>query len=413
VLSHRRAIKWISWSLAGLVVLALLAVAVLVWLVDPNSYKPRIEAAVREATGREFALVGDIDLKFFPWLALRTGAGRFGNPPGFPAEPMASWRSAQLGVKLFPLLGGSLVVDKIRLEGADVQLILKADGTANWQGIAGDEPAQSESKKANAKKRHLTIDGVELRDSRLVFVDEGTPRSIEMKELNLSTDEIAPDQPFTDTELSGRLHMEGFAPEGAPFRFASPKIALTEDYSKLEMENFELEFAGFEGEGGLRGSFGETLTLSGSIDSNTFDPRAVLASVGIEAPKTTDPKALGQLQLAATWSLDGKGMRVDPLSMTLDDTHFKGNFQRGAGEDPVGAFELHGDVLNISRYIPPEDPESEPFVLPVAALKALKFRGLLELEQATLDDIEMKGVTLRLLLDEQGLRVPPAQGKQS
>jgi AsmA protein len=408
VLSYRRAIQWISWSLTGLIVLALLAVAVLVWLVDPNSYKPRIEAAVREATGREFALVGDIDLKFFPWLALRTGAGRFGNPQGFPAEPMASWRSAQLGVKLFPLLGGSLVVDKIRLEGADVQLILKADGTANWQGIAGDELADPGTDK---KARHLIINGVELRDSRLVFVDEGTPRRIEVKELNLSTEEIAPDQPLTDTEMSGRLHMDGFAPAGAPFRVASPKIALTEDYSKLEMETFELEFAGFEGEGALRGSFGETLALSGSIDSNTFDPRAVLASVGIAAPRTTDPKALGQLQLAATWSLDGNGMRIDPLSMTLDDTHFRGNFQLGAGEDPLGAFELHGDVLNLSRYIPPEDPGSEPFVLPVAALKALKIRGLLELERATLDDIEMKGVTLRLLLDEQGLRVPPPPGK--
>ncbi len=384
--------------------LALLALVVLVWLVDPNSYKSRIEAVVREETGREFALVGDIDLKFFPWLALRTGAGRFGNPQGFPAEPMASWRSAQLGVKLFPLLGGNLVVDKIRLDGADVQLILKADGTANWQGITGDEPADP-----NAKKRHLTIDGVDLRDSRLVFIDEGTPRRIEVQALNLSTDEIAPDQPFTDTEISGRLHMEGFAPEGAPFRFAAPKIALTEDYSKLDMEEFELEFAGFEGEGAVRGSFGEALALSGSIESNSFDPRAVLGSIGIEAPKTTDPKALGLLQLTATWSLDANGMRIDPLSMTLDDTHFKGNFRRGAGEDPVGDFTLRGDVLNISRYIPPEDPASEPFVLPVAALKALKFRGVLELEQATYEEIVMKGVTLRLILDEQGLRTPPAQ----
>ena len=56
------------------------------------------------------------------------------------------------------------------------------------------------------------------------------------------------------------------------------------------------------------------------------------------------------------------------------------------------------------RYIPPTDPQSEPFVLPTADLKALAFSGVVELEQATLDDIAMKGVTLRLLLDEQGLR---------
>ena len=69
----------------------------------------------------------------------------------------------------------------------------------------------------------------------------------------------------------------------------------------------------------------------------------------------------------------------------------------------MGEFALRGDELNISRYIPPTDPASEPFVLPTAALKALMFRGSVELERATLDDIDMKGVTLRLLLDEKGL----------
>ena len=100
----------------------LLGLAVLVWVVDPNAFKPRIEAAVREATGRDFTLVGDIELGFFPWLALRTGTGQFGNPPGFPAEPMASWQQAQLGAKLLPLIRGELEVDRIRLEGADMRL---------------------------------------------------------------------------------------------------------------------------------------------------------------------------------------------------------------------------------------------------------------------------------------------------
>jgi len=408
VASFKRALKWICWGLAALTVLLLLGIAVLVLLVDPNGFKPRIEAAVRDATGREFALIGDIDLKFFPWLALRTGEGRFGNPPGFANEPMATWRNAQLGVKLFPLLGGDLVVDRIRLEGADVRLTRKADGTANWQGIAGDEPADP-----NAKTRHLTIDGVDLKDSRLTFTDEGASRRIAITALNLSTDEIAPEAPFTDTEIAGNLHMDGFPDAGVPFHIEVPKAALTMDYSQLEVGEFELQFGSFEGEGSVGGSLGEPLALKGVIDTNSFDLRALLESVGIAAPKTTDPKALGQVELAATWRLDGGAMAIEPLSLTLDDTRFTGKFERGAGEDPVGDFTLRGDSMNLGRYIPPTDPESEPFVLPTAALKALKFRGLLELEQATYDDIVMKGVTLRLLLDEQGLRAPPAPEAKS
>ena len=43
-------------------------------------------------------------------------------------------------------------------------------------------------------------------------------------------------------------------------------------------------------------------------------------------------------------------------------------------------------------------------------LKSLNFRGVLEIDEATFEDVVMKGVSLRLLLDEQGLRSqsPPA-----
>jgi AsmA protein len=154
------------------------------------------------------------------------------------------------------------------------------------------------------------------------------------------------------------------------------------------------------------------MKLAGNIETNRFDPRVLLRSVGIEAPQTTDATALGQIQIAAGWRLDAGAIGIEPLTLTLDDTRFTGKFQRGGGEDPLGEFELRGDELDIARYIPPTDPASPPFVLPTAALKALKFRGVLELEQATLDDIVMKGVTLRLLLDEQGLRSQaPEAGK--
>jgi len=403
-----RYLKWTAWGLAGLIVLGLLALAVIVWLVDPNAFKPRIESSVRDATGREFALVGGIDLEFFPWLALRTGEGRFGNPAGFPAEPMATWKQAQLGVRLIPLLSGNLVVDRIRLVGADVRLTRRADGKGNWEGIGGDEPADPD-----APERHITIDGLELDKSRLLFVDEAAGSRVEINALRISTGAIEPDQPFTDTDIDGVLLMRGFAPEGVQFHFGSPEIALTRDYSRLDIEEFDLKFAALEASGAIAGELAEPMKLSGNIATNTFDPRAVLAAVGIEAPKTTDPKALGQVQLTATWKLDTGAIGIEPVKFRLDDTNFSGRFQRGAGKDPVGDFELRGDVLNISRYIPPTDPDSEPFVLPTADLRALKFRGVIELEQATYDDIEMKGVTLRLLLDEQGLRSqPPPVAKQ-
>jgi AsmA protein len=402
-----RLLKWISWIFAGLVVLILLGMAVLVWVVNPNGFKPRIEAAVREATGREFTLVGDIELGFFPWLSLRTGSGQFGNAPGFPAEPLASWRSAHLGVKVISLIGGRLEVDRIRLDGADVRLTRHADGHANWEGIGSNQPAG-----AQPRSRYITIDGVDLRDSRLLFVDETASRRVEITSLNLTTGAIAPEQPFSGTEIQGDLHMDGFVPAGVPFRLAVAKAALSKDYSSLDVPGFEMSLGAMQAEGGVSGDLGETPRLAGKFESNIFDMRALLTSMGIDAPKTTDPKALTRVALKTTWRLEAGAVAVDLLAATLDDTHFTGSFVRAPGDEPMGDFTLRGDRLDIARYVPPADPNSPPFVLPTAALKALKFSGEVELEQATYEDTVMKGVKLRLLLDEQGLRSGRAPANQ-
>ena len=397
-----RLLKWISFVLAGLVVITLLGVLAIVWFVDPNSFKSRIESAVKDATGRDFVLVGDIELGFFPWLALRAGEGRFGNASGFGAEPMVTWKSAQLGARLFPLLRGELVADRVHLTGMEIRLVRRADGVANWQGIGGNKPADP-----NAKPMELRIDGIEIKDSRVSFVDETIPRHVEVTALNLTTDEIAPGEPLTGNEIAGVLHMDGFAPAGVPFRLAVPKAVLPKDYASIEVQEYSLRFGGFEAEGGVNGTFGAQPKLQGKIESNQFDPRALLLSAGVAPPKTTDRDALGKVLLKATWAFDAGAINVDPFSLTVDDTHFTGDFLRGAGVDPVGQFSLRGDAMNISRYVPPKDPNSEPFVLPTAMLKQLKFAGIITLDQATLDDIVMKGVTLRLILDEQGLRGVP------
>jgi AsmA protein len=394
-----RPLKWVSLGLGALVALVVLGVLVVVWLVDPNSFKSQIEGAVRDRTGREFSLVGDIELGFFPWLSLKTGEGRFGSPPEFGPEPLVTWKSARLGVKLLPLLSGDVVADRIQLSGADLRLVRHADGSANWLGLTGAEPEDP-----NAKPTRLSVEGLEIDDSHVVFIDEGVSRRVEITSFDMSTDEIEPGVPFTDTEISGVLHMEGFAADGVPFRVQVPKVVLPENFESLDVERYSVSFGGFEAKGGIRGSLGEHPKLEGKVESSRFDLRALLAAVGIDAPKTTDPKALGKIGFGGTWAFDDGAIRVDPLSFDLDETHFTGSFSRTAGDNATGEFSLTGTSIDIARYIPPTDPNSEPFVLPTAELKALRFRGELRLAHATLDDIDMKDVVLRLVLDEQGLR---------
>lgn len=397
-----RVLKWISIALGSLVALVFVGVLVVVWLVDPNRFKPRIERAVTEATGREFVLVGDIELGFFPWLALRTGEGHFGNAPGFGADPMVTWQQAQLGAKLFPLLRGELVADRVHLRGLDVRLVRHADGKANWEGIGSQAPAAPSS-----GQTRFSIDGVEIDDGRISLVDETVPRTIEVADFHFETDEIASGEPFTDTEIAGTLHGNGFATGGVPFRLSVPRAEIPADFSSVTVPEFAATFGPLEVEGGVQGKLGSAPRLAGRIASNDFDPRALLAAVSVAAPRTTDPKALSVVALNGEWTFADGAIAMAPFELRVDDTRFKGRFERAAGDDPIASLELAGDSIDIARYVPPPDPASEPFKLPTSMLAALKVRATLELGAATYQDTKMKGVTLRLLLDEQGLRPAP------
>src|ERR1700737_833070 len=130
-------------GLAVLLVAALLAV----WLlVNPNDYKPRIAAAVRDATGRELVLQGDIKLSVFPWIALELGPASLGNPPGFSEQPFLSFKHAAVRARLLPLLAKRLEVGRVEVDGLDLRLLKNAEGKGNWEGFGRSAPAADAAK---------------------------------------------------------------------------------------------------------------------------------------------------------------------------------------------------------------------------------------------------------------------------
>src|SRR5689334_13343282 len=96
-------------TLAALIVLAAVAVAVLVATFDPNDYKPRIVQAVKERTGRDLS-IGNMTLKLFPKLGAQLDkvslAGRDGK------GEFVGVSSARVYVAVLPLLSRKLVVDQ-------------------------------------------------------------------------------------------------------------------------------------------------------------------------------------------------------------------------------------------------------------------------------------------------------------
>ena len=98
------------------------------WLVNPNDYKGRIADSVKESTGRDLVLKGDIKLSVFPWVALELGPASLGNPPGFGEEPFLAFNHAAVRVKLLPLLAKRLEIARVELDGLDLRLRKNTQG---------------------------------------------------------------------------------------------------------------------------------------------------------------------------------------------------------------------------------------------------------------------------------------------
>ena len=85
---------------ATLVALPVLALALAWLLLDPNEHKDRVQAAFRDATGRQLLLEGSLSVSIFPWLAVESGRAVISNREGFGQTSFASFERARLGVRL-------------------------------------------------------------------------------------------------------------------------------------------------------------------------------------------------------------------------------------------------------------------------------------------------------------------------
>ena len=88
--------------LATVVAVLIVAVVVGPGLVDWNSYKGEITTRVKDATGLDIHIDGDLELAVLPAPALVVNKVRLSNPAGATSAEMISLKSLQVRVALGP-----------------------------------------------------------------------------------------------------------------------------------------------------------------------------------------------------------------------------------------------------------------------------------------------------------------------
>ncbi len=132
-----------------LVVLAVGAVWVALQRVDWDRFKAPIADAAHDATGRRLDLDGDLDLEVGLVPTVHIADVRFANADWGSQPSMVTLDDLSIHFRLWPLLGGELVVRDVELTGLEVVLETRADGVGNWRFEAAP-PAGDAAKEAEA-----------------------------------------------------------------------------------------------------------------------------------------------------------------------------------------------------------------------------------------------------------------------
>lgn len=137
-----RPLKITGWILLAITV----AVILFLMLFDWNMLRPYINRKVSETTGREFAIRGDLDVKFQRDHNGETGWRRFVPQPHITADnvymsnpawstvgkQMAAAQRIEAGVRILPLLTKDVVITDLRLANPDIAVQRRADGSNSW-----------------------------------------------------------------------------------------------------------------------------------------------------------------------------------------------------------------------------------------------------------------------------------------
>ncbi len=390
--------KKIIYIVLGVAVAAVVAIAALVSLIDPNQFKPQLAEQVRNSTGRELVMTGEIDWRFWPSLGLSLEQVALRNPDGFAEPDLVRFEQGEASVALLPLLSHRLEIGKVTLSGAHLFIQTKADGSSNLSGLIKDaaastatatsEPAQPAAAPAAASESQpwqISLQGVALSQASALVQDDRRGTSLRLARLDLdigqlitgqwvpvtlaakgSADKIAFDvkgqtqiklaqevmaSELKDLDLGGSLSAPALRLDS--FSIKGERLALG------EWSNLTLALKGAKGEGtqsALAGSLEGT--LKGRLDKGMklAELSDVVLTAALEGDALPRPQMKLKLASFARAEFDKQLITLSKLVMSADEALLSGDGAVQLGATPAITFDLHGEKLDLDRWLVKSTP---------------------------------------------------------
>lgn len=408
-----RLIKWLLGLLVTLTVLIIAAIIIVPMVFDPNDYREEITTLVKDKTGRDLSLDGELSVSVFPWLGIRTQGLTLSQPAQIGGD-MVTVDTAQLRVKFAPLLSKQVHIDTVVLKEPKLRLVTLKNGVDSFSGLTGDDSEEADAQEDSAGAAvALVVQGLELTNGSLVIDDRAAGSVTEISNLsvitgNLIGDSLAnleasgvlksSDNPdaldflidgkaqinvdtllvtmadlrgqFLQGELkadftiealtvadSAQIEIQGLelgAQGPVDVTISAPKVSANIDTQRADLPRLNIASGSFNGQlTDLKArNFIDAPSASGALSIPAFNAAKLLNEFDVDY-QTTDSDALTSVALEAQFSGDLEKAEVKNLVFKLDDSELKGSASVKNYDNPAVRFDLNLDQLNVDRYLPP------------------------------------------------------------
>ena len=337
--------KKILIAFVGLIVILAVAVVVVPRLIDWNGYKPDIVKAVKDATGRDLEIAGDIDVSILPDISFEVSGIRLANAEGAAESDMVAVQSVRGRLALFPLVSREVIVEELVVTKPVVHLEVDADGRPNWAMSGQEEPEETVQADGGLPFSDLKLGDVRVEDGLITYHARRTGQAVVAKALTVKARLEGLASPFS---LDGSVTVND-EPVTLKVSMDSPAGLLAGERASL-LTALESTHITMTYDGGTRQK--PVPALDGTFDLNIPSVGRFAAWLGRPlADEQPDP---GRLDVHAVFA--GEGAKMVLKEATIDGEALEAKADGivdMTGATKLVTLNIEAGVLDVDRYLPP------------------------------------------------------------
>lgn len=346
------------WLLGLLLVVVVGGVIAAPSFIDWNQYKGMASDKVRQLTGRELKIAGEVHIAVWPAPALVAEDISFSNAPGSQSPTMASFKAVEVRIALAPLFAGRIQVETVKLIEPVIELERMADGKANWEFTAAAKPAangaakpaDSTSSSAGGSTPDIVLDNFTIENGTLIYRDVKSALIEPIEKLNATVAAVSLQGPM---ESSGAMVLRGI-----PLSYSASLGSLIQGRTIPFNAQLSLQAGDLTARAnGTLVSLLEAPQFKGAVEIKGANLGASLSALGVLAQPPAAPIAL---TMSGETTASAKAVAINELALNIAGVQAKGDLQLDLGTNLRFGSRLAINNIDVTKLQTALRPQSPP-----------------------------------------------------